>query len=89
MASPERKERSEEERVVQLEDLRTLLKEERVCLKEELKSEIKTLSTSMTQTLGELQSEGDRTEHAGEHGQSGGNRKAAGRGGEPQHDPGI
>ena len=57
MALPKRKERAEEERVVQLEDLRTLLKEERQCLKEELKSEIKTVSTSMIQTLERFQGE--------------------------------
>ena len=55
--SPKRKECSAEERVVQLEDVRTLLKEERQCFKEELKSETKNLSTSMTQTLERFQGE--------------------------------
>ena len=57
MASPKRIERSEEERVVQLEDLRTLPKEERQCLKAEFKSEIKTLSASMAQTMERFQGE--------------------------------
>ena len=55
--SPKRKESSAEEREVQLEDVRTLLKEERQCFNEEMKSEIKNLSTSMTQTLERFQGE--------------------------------
>ena len=70
--SPKRKESSAEERVVQLEDLRTLLKEERHSCKEELKAEMKNLSSSMTQTLEHFQGElGAVSNNGGEHGPSG------------------
>ena len=95
--SPKRKECLAEERVVQLEDLRTLLKEERQCFKEELKSEIKNLSTSMMQTLERFQGELGTVSSKVEGVQQTmevymarvGDRQEAGSLGESQHDPGI
>ena len=51
MASPKRKECTSEETVAQLEDLRTLLKQKRQTFREELKTEMPTWSSTVSQTL--------------------------------------
>ena len=55
MSSPKRKECSGEERVIQLEDLRSLLEEERQTFRKELKTEMRTWTSTVSQTLEKFQ----------------------------------
>ena len=52
MSSPKRKECTGEERVVQLEDLRTMLKEERLTFREKLKTEMRSGSNTVSEAHG-------------------------------------